>query len=438
MLTLYYEYVIIILVMIIHFGIRRYFMQDKISSLIIKISAVIAIAVIIAAVFAMNPETEPVSFTEWTSSLVPDKIEYAEVSRFFGENKLTYAITHEEYTDLSDIFSKIADENCFINKSAGENKDGYRLELHRDEKLWIFKAMDDGTVSLIFNDEVTGAYYGCRDTFLTIESNELWNYIVKTADSITVSSDISASSRISSLEMREIRRVHTKISDINPDENVIVPLLQSALKNTVDMDEKLTYGYEVCVDTLYYITKGEKIVLNAGTEENYVNITYYVSDSPPQSFIVKDSDLYQYIRNLFTRDQSVDESYAQYSDVIDHYMKEFIEQHNLLTGAGFTDYVLCGFKPLTEIPVFSRHYKSFLIDIALYAEKPMNVYDGEDIWLDSDYRIRDYMKNILFFVETNGDSIKYKFLPETSHMSRNGGSWNYIAEEFDKTDEAVS
>ena len=68
----------------------------------------------------------------------------------------------------------------------------------------------------------------------------------------------------------------------------------------------------------------------------------------------------------------------------------------------------------------------------------MNVYDGEDIWLDSDYRIRDYMKNILFFVETNGDSIKYKFLPETSHMSRNGGSWNYVAEEFDKTDEAVS
>ena len=413
-------------------------MNEKKRSRTVKVLINIAIAVfiIVGVVKGFNSDTKPARFIDWTSSLTAKEIQLAEVSRYFGENTQTCVV--QDYTELVDIFSSITDEDYSVRHINSENTDGYRLTLLREEKLWLFKAMDDGTVALILEDEVIRNAYGIEQGNFTIESPALWNYITETPDSIQINGDISASDRISSLEMREIRRVRTKADDIKPDENILIPLLMKSMDNIVNRTEELSCDYEICIETLYYIVDGEKIVLNAGTTEDYVQITYYHNSTGPQRFTVKDNELYEYVRGIFQREQPVDEAYQQYAEVIDEYMKNFITQSNAETGAGFTDYEICEFRFIDTLDIFSGHYEEHFIDVALYAENPMNIYDCESVWLDNNWRVRDYMLNIIFVVETKNDTAKYKFFPETSSYNKRGGSYNYIVEEFEKTDETIS
>lgn len=152
-----------------------------------KMALYTAIAVIVIAAVAVGctftgAKDQPASFEEWTSSLTGEAIEWAETAKGYGIEEISYTIPESEFDNLSTLLGTITDENCFHKKPEADDENGYRLALYRDDKLWLFKCLADGSIGLMFNDPETGAYYGSEGSLLIIEYPELWNYIVDTVD----------------------------------------------------------------------------------------------------------------------------------------------------------------------------------------------------------------------------------------------------------------
>ena len=152
-----------------------------------KMALYTAIAVIVIAAVAVGctftgAKDQPASFEEWTSSLTGEAIEWAETAKGYGIEEISYTIPKSDFDNLSTLLGTITDENCFRKKPEADDENGYRLALYRDDKLWLFKCLADGSIGLMFNDPETGAYYGSEGSLLIIEYPELWNYIVDTVD----------------------------------------------------------------------------------------------------------------------------------------------------------------------------------------------------------------------------------------------------------------
>ena len=144
--------------------------------------AVVVIAAVAVGCTFTGAKDQPASFEEWTSSLTGEAIEWAETAKGYGVEEISYTVPESEFDDLSALLATITDENCSRKKPEAANEAGYRLALYRDDKLWLFKCLADGTIGLMFNDAETGAYYGSEGKLLIIEHPELWNYIVDTVD----------------------------------------------------------------------------------------------------------------------------------------------------------------------------------------------------------------------------------------------------------------
>ena len=144
--------------------------------------AVVVIAAVAVGCTFTGAKDQPASFEEWTSSLTGEAIEWAETAKGYGVEEISYTVPGSEFDDLSALLATITDENCSRKKPEAANEAGYRLALYRDDKLWLFKCLADGTIGLMFNDAETGAYYGSEGKLLIIEHPELWNYIVDTVD----------------------------------------------------------------------------------------------------------------------------------------------------------------------------------------------------------------------------------------------------------------
>lgn len=144
--------------------------------------AVVVIAAVAVGCTFTGAKDQPASFEEWASSLTGEAIEWAETAKGYGVEEISYTVPESEFDDLSALLATITDENCSRKKPEAANEAGYRLALYRDDKLWLFKCLADGTIGLMFNDAETGAYYGSEGKLLIIEHPELWNYIVDTVD----------------------------------------------------------------------------------------------------------------------------------------------------------------------------------------------------------------------------------------------------------------
>lgn len=118
------------------------------------------------------------SFTEWVNTLTVDEIEWAEAAKGYGADKVSYTLTESDYEDLVGLFKNLGEDD-FSRKNPGGASTDVHLPLYRQDKLWLFKCLDDGTVGLMFNDPETGAYFGCEGRYLIIYSEELWNYIAE-------------------------------------------------------------------------------------------------------------------------------------------------------------------------------------------------------------------------------------------------------------------
>ncbi len=409
--------------------------KPKMAAYTLIIVAVIGI--IAALVTFTGAKNGGQNFYEWTSSLTASDIELAEVSKFFGLEQRSYTIPEEDYQGLVNIFNGIEAKDLSNDKPQSENTDGYRMALYRDEKLWLFKALADGSVGLMFEDAETGAMYDCEGSLLRIESETLWNYIVKVTDEKTTPDfdNMTAAQRIQMLEESEIKRVETIpiIENIEPSANALYPLLKKAAENPVELATDFNAYWNMLV---IFMDDDESIILSAGLPKNYVLVSYQdginaeydmsssIADTG-ESFFVNDEALYNYIRNTFSTNDRVSEEVFQHRDILNRYSEEFINKSSGLENAGINM-----FQYHSEWDKGDSLYTVYEWDLAFQADDPLAVQFTDDVWIDSDMRLRGCMKDNIFVVYTNGDTVEYKFLTSDINHDRYGLDWGYITAIF--------
>ena len=416
--------------------------KPKMAAYTLVIVAVIGI--IAALVTFTGAKNGGQNFYEWTSSLTSSDIELVTVSKFFGLEQRSYTIPEEDYQGLVNIFNGIEAKDLSNDKPQSENADGYMMALYRDEKLWLFKALADGSVGLMFEDAETGAMYDCEGSLLRIESEALWNYIVKVTDEKATLDfeNMTAAQRIQMLDESEIKRVETIpiIENIEPSAHALFPLLKKAVENPLDEKVDMKGGWCLLV---HFMNDAESIMLNAGTPENYIYITYQnslndeydmtssIADTG-ETFTVYDEDLYNFIRNSFNISHTVSDEINDFLHILDEYIENFIAESNRKTDANFTSADIVQFRIATEWETPKSRYDIYEWDIAFHAEDPRAVYFVDGVWLDSNFRVRDYMQDNYFAVKTDRISGKseYRILPEVVFKHKQGVDVMYVEAEF--------
>lgn len=140
---------------------------------------VFALVLAIGGVILFNKE-QYVEIDEWSSSIERSKIEWAEISKGYGEESIRYSIPKEEYDSLVNLLKGVTEECSY----RGENEDGerndYALAFYYEDKLWLFQCQTDKSIQLTFEDRQTSEYYGCAEAPLYVDYPELWAYITDT------------------------------------------------------------------------------------------------------------------------------------------------------------------------------------------------------------------------------------------------------------------
>ena len=147
----------------------------KAAKIIYCIIPLIIVAVIAIFVIQNNKHAK---IDEWSSSITTDQIELAEVSKGYGINQEKKVISASEYSKLTELLNTITEKDCSRKCPAGADYNDCNLALRYDSKLWLFKCMDNGIISLAFEDIDTATYYGCKNSLLYINDPELWKYIM--------------------------------------------------------------------------------------------------------------------------------------------------------------------------------------------------------------------------------------------------------------------
>lgn len=119
---------------------------------------------------------------EWSGDLTALAVEYVEVAKEHGVEKVAYNVPAYEYSALLEILETVTEDNSSRSERTARLESGYRLSFHYNGRLWLFQCCEDGLVSLTFADVETAAYYGCKGKGLYIDNPDLWNYIVDTVD----------------------------------------------------------------------------------------------------------------------------------------------------------------------------------------------------------------------------------------------------------------
>ena len=148
--------------------------KRNIRFVVLVVTLILAVGVVL--------ENRHAKIDEWSSSLTIEKIDWAEVSREYGTEKISYVLSEEDYTQLLPLLRSVKESICSRRESYRRMEEGYRLALFYEEKLWLLKCCQQEVVSLMFEDAETGAYYGCEGKLLYIHSPELWRYIVDTVE----------------------------------------------------------------------------------------------------------------------------------------------------------------------------------------------------------------------------------------------------------------
>ena len=154
-----------------------------------KILAVcVVIVIVVAVVMLLNSNDKNVKIDEWSSHLSTGQIDWAEVSKEYGVNQVSYTIPTSEYVELIAVLETVTEDvsSRKIPKDITDKND-YRLSFMYDQEMWLFQCYDNGMISLTYEDEEKAQYYGCaKNSLLYIDSSELWEYIMDTVDSKAV------------------------------------------------------------------------------------------------------------------------------------------------------------------------------------------------------------------------------------------------------------
>ncbi len=153
--------------------------KSKKIRILIFVLAVIVLAVTVF-IWWNNRYTK---IDEWSGRLTPWQVEWVEVSRGYGVDKISYTVPAGEYDQVVAVLGTVR-ESVSTRKypeDAGDRNE-HNMAFFSDGKLWLFQCRENGYVSLTFEDAETGAVYGCEGKLLYIHSEELWNYIVDTVN----------------------------------------------------------------------------------------------------------------------------------------------------------------------------------------------------------------------------------------------------------------
>lgn len=146
----------------------------------ILIPAALILIVIAGIVSVLG--NQHVRIDEWSSALVPEKIDWAEAGQGYGAEKISYSLTEADYGELVPLLALVTEENSSREFPDGVDRMDYRLAVHYDGQLWLFHCYTNELVSVTFDTPETAAYYGCESSPLVVESPALWQYIVNTVD----------------------------------------------------------------------------------------------------------------------------------------------------------------------------------------------------------------------------------------------------------------
>ena len=147
-----------------------------------KGSLIVPILVIFAIVLLSNPKDKPVKIEEWSGNLSAEQMEWAVVSKGYGDEQISYDLPAGEYEELITRLETVRDDVTSLKRPKDIHKNDYDLALMYDQKLWLFQCYDSGIISLALEAEVAEAY-DCGNSLLYIDSPLLWEYIVGTVDS---------------------------------------------------------------------------------------------------------------------------------------------------------------------------------------------------------------------------------------------------------------
>ena len=403
---------------------------------------IVAVIGIIAAVVTFTgAKNGGQNFYEWTSSLTADNIETVTLSKYFGLEQRRYTIPKEDYQSLVNIFGSIEAKDLSNDKPQSENADGYMMALYRDEKLWLFKALADGSVGLMFEDAETGAMYDCEGSLLRIESEALWQFIKDTVDEkAELSSDLTIYERLSYITADDIKQISS--NRLWPEKDELAKNLGLASQYVVEAPENMVGFWDLNIylsgGPESYDTDDERLILHAGVPENYVHIMYYPEKAAYEDaeiFVLEYKELYECIRACYATPigEVAEIQYKKYHPILEERAKNIIAEYNTSSDKSpITGFDILEFTPHDSFKGdSSTHYEVYKWDIGFYCEDPANINMMRGTFVDNNFRVRNHEKNTYFVVKTEGDTEEYRFM-ESRLYNNEAEVDEKIAAEFDE------
>ena len=148
-------------------------------------AAVLLLAVIVEGIFCVRciRSHRHADIDAWSGDLTALAVEYAEMAKGYGVEKEACHMEPYKYGELLELLEKtVTEDNASRSERTARLESGHRLALQYQGRLWLFQCCEGNVVSLTFEYVETGAYYGCENGSLYLNSPELWSYIVDTVD----------------------------------------------------------------------------------------------------------------------------------------------------------------------------------------------------------------------------------------------------------------
>ena len=147
-----------------------------------KTFIILGIMVFLVVTVLVVRNNNKVKIDEWSSGLVVEKLEWAEVVKGNGSLACRYTISEDEYDELISLLKTVkADAKVGKWEEDGWLND-YSLAIQYEQKIWLFNCVDNGHITIVFDIYETAAYYGDENANLIVDCPELWDYIVNTVD----------------------------------------------------------------------------------------------------------------------------------------------------------------------------------------------------------------------------------------------------------------
>lgn len=183
-----------------------------------KMAVVTLIVVVLLAVTAIGwtfagakPPYE--SFSEWTKTIDPEKMEYFYVHKGFGDNQIGYKASEEEFATFLNIFQGVPEEDCYRRDKFANGYEDYFLFFICGEDTVNLRCLEDKTIEYVYSEP----NFAPEGRTLIIDSPKLWQYIVDLVDENGVPTSELSSGSAPVPGTVASRTVYTTTADLNHD-----------------------------------------------------------------------------------------------------------------------------------------------------------------------------------------------------------------------------